>query len=332
MRHVFLLIDGTNCVLASGTNIRKIHDLSKNSGYGPFYHSGVGAFSRTWWMDVALAPDIERRAMEVFQTIVSLDLEKDDRLYIFGYSRGAIIARTLAMCIVSKEYLRSVARHAVFTESVHAQIEFLCLFDPVIGRPRLFRPRINDHDAILEPKVKTYLELLSVEEGRPHYPSASYSASKKTMKKIRKMSSTSTASTTADRQQSMAILEIRKTRKAIWFPGKHADVGGHGRNKEIGLCTLAAVLNEFDRMSKAAGLKVSFSADEVQGILNEVKEIGVTAKVTSNPLSLWFKKVLRSLGKRKPTTNILVQHFGHPICKKYHHLVDVFDEIPEYPL
>lgn len=332
MRHFFVLIDGTNCVLASGTNIQKIHSLSASAGYTRCYQSGIGALSRTKMRDLVFAPNLEPRALEVFQTLEGLDLGKEDRLYIFGYSRGAVIARTLAMCIASSKHLRSAARISGFTGSIHAQIEFLCLFDPVAGRPRLQRTKVPNHDAILEPRIKNYLELISVEESKPHYPSDSYSASKPTLKSIASISSVSKADTTADRQKAMIELGILKTRKAVWFPGTHADVGGHGNDEVIGFSTLATALKELDQLSESAGLAVKFPAGEVQKIIDKANSL---EELESSTPKGWISRNLRGLSqrisKRKPKAHELVQHYGHPSCKKYPGAAAALDEFPEYP-
>lgn len=335
MRHVFVLIDGTNCVLASGTNIQKLHSLSESAGYARCYQQGIGALSRTKIMDIFLAPNLEPRALDVFQTLVSLELKKEDRLYIFGYSRGAVIARILAMCIASSKHLLSAARTSGFTGSIQAQIEFLCLFDPVAG-PRsnhIYRLYVPNHDAIHEPRIKNYLELLSAEESRPHFLSDSYIASKSTRKKLTSISAVSEADTTKDRQQSMTALGILKTRKVIWFPGTHSDVGGNGSNTTIALHALATVLTEFEHVSKTGNLGVAFLENDVNSIFDQVRNSGIPKEPKrKGPFVRALHIVSKYLSRRKPQPHILVQHFGHPLCKKYSGASAVLKEFPEYPL
>lgn len=332
MRHVFVLIDGTNCVLATETNIQKIHALSGNGGYARCYQAGIGALTRTKLTDNLLAPNLEPRALEIFQTLEALELKQEDRLYIFGYSRGAVIARVLSMCIASSEHLLSAARMSGFTASIQAQIEFLCLFDPVAGRPRLHSSSVPNHDAILEPKIKNYLELLSAEESRPHFPSDSYSASKAVRNKLASISSVSTADSTADRQAAMVELGILKTRKAIWFPGTHADVGGHGNDSAVGLNALVATLKEFEYISRSSNLGVSFPSEDVQSLIDAADNIAPQ----SPPAKGWARRALssfsRRISRRKPKPHDLVQHYGHPMCANYAGARVVLDEFPEYPV
>lgn len=332
MRHIFVLIDGTNCVLASGTNIQKIHALCEDVSFSRYYQPGIGSLTRTPLLDRFLAPNLEPKALEVLHALEALNLKKEDRLYIFGYSRGAVIARVLAMCIASSKHLRSAAQRSGFTSSIHAQVEFLCLFDPVAGRPRPYRSTVPNHDAILEPKVKNYLELLAAEEIRPHFPSDTYSASKATRRRINSISPISEADTTADRQTAMTALGILKTRKAIWFPGTHADVGGHGRNKTIGLHTLATVVREFEQISMNSKLGIAFPIDAVQQIRTQTQSIELPPESTPGG---WISRSLRNLtrrfSRRKPQAHSLVQHLGHPLCKHYSGAAAVLEEFPEYP-
>lgn len=332
MRHVFVLIDGTNCVLATQTNIQKIHNLSGSGGYARCYQPGIGAVSRTRLTDSLLAPNLEPRALDVFPALEALELKQEDRLYIFGYSRGAVIARVLAMCIASSEHLLSAARLSGFTASIQAQIEFLCLFDPVAGRPRLHSSSVPNHDAIIEPKIKNYLELLSSEESRPHFPSDSYSASKATRNKLASISSVSTADSTADRQSAMVELGILKTRKAVWFPGTHADVGGHGDDLAVGLSALLAAVKEFEHLSRSSHLGVSFPSDEVKKLIDAANNITPKSPTTKG----WARRALssfsRSISRRKPKAHDLVQHYGHPMCANYAGAKAVLDEFPEYPV
>jgi hypothetical protein len=330
---VFVLIDGTNCVLPNKTNIQKINSFSEAAGFEKYYQAGIGAFSRTKLIDILIAPDLEPRALEVFQTIQSLGLKSEDRLYIFGYSRGAVIARVLAMCIASHKHLYSAARISGFTGSIQAQIELLCLFDPVIGRPRIHNLTVPNHDAILEPRVKNYLELLSVEESKFIYPSDSYSSSKATLKRVSSISSTSKADTTADRQQAMTELGIRKTRKAIWFPGTHSDVGGNGSNKVVGLHTLLTAVREFELISQTSGLGVTFPKEEVKKILDQINAFKEIKETNSKG---WWPRAKRSLSRhlsrRAPHARGLVQHFGHPSCGLYAGSAAVLEVLPEYPV
>ncbi len=286
-------------------------------------------------MDNLLAPNLEPRALEVFQTLVSLDLTNEDRLYIFGYSRGAVIARILAMCIASSKHLLSVARTSSFTGSVQAQIEFLCLFDPVAG-PRskyIYRLDVSNHDAIHEPRIKNYLELLSAEESRPHFLSDSYIASKDTRKTLASISAISEADSTRDRQQSMTALGILKTRKAIWFPGTHSDVGGNGKDKAVALHALATVLSEFDRISKFGDLGVAFLADEIKEVYDQIENLETqNGTQPKGFLARGLQNILKRVSRRRPKADAMVQHFGHPLCKHYSGASSVLEELPEYPV
>lgn len=332
MRDVFVLIDGTSCTLATKTNIQKIYSLAKAASYQSQYQEGIGGYSRTKFRDFVLAPDVEPCAVRAFQVLVDMDLKPTDRLYIFGYSRGAVIARTLAMCIVSKCHLMAAAKATGFSHSVRAQIEFLCLFDPVVGWPRFFKTAVPNHDAVLEPKIKHYLELLSVDEGRLHYPSDSYSASRRTIQKIEEASPLSQATTRQDRQRIASALALRKSRKTIWFPGKHGDVGGQGGSPAIGLHALATALEELLQISASAGTGISFPAAKIQVVRDELARLGgVTARPSPGRLGAFLQNLKRRLGGRMPPPDSFAQQMVHPLCSD---LSSTFYEragLPDYP-
>jgi hypothetical protein len=332
MRNVFVFFDGTSCTLATKTNIEEIYSLAKSASYPCRYHEGIGGFSRTKIRDFALAPDVEPRAVQAFQVLVDMDLDPEDRLYIFGYSRGAVIARTLAMCLVSKQHLISAAKVSGFAHTVRAQIEFLCLFDPVVGWPRLFKTRVPNHDAILEPRIKNYLELLSVDESRLFFPSDSYSASKKTNRKIELSSSLSKAATREGRQQSAWALALRKTRKTVWFPGKHGDVGGQSANPAIGLHALTTSLEELLEISETSGAGISFPTEKIQVIKDKLAQLDrLSPSPPAGRMQIMVEKIKRRWGRRMPPQNKFAQHLAHPLCCDLSPTFYDQASLPDYP-
>ena len=270
--------------------------------------------------------------MEAFQAIVALDLGPEDRLYIFGYSRGAIVARLLALFIASKKHLIAVsARGLDFERSVRAQISFLCLFDPVIGWPRFFRSRVIDHDAVLEPKIGFYLELVARDEVRLLFPSDSYFASSATTKRIETVTSTSRADTTEDRENALLELQLIKTRKSVWFPGKHADVGGHGKDKRIGSHALATALQELISIPLKLEEPIILDPSDLQTLLARCASNGDEFHVPGYVYMMWRRLVGRRL-RRAPEDRKLVQHFTHPTCQEYSTTATLVEHYPLYPV
>jgi len=332
MRNVFVLIDGTRCTLASKTNIEAIYALSEAGGYRHHYQPGVGTYTQTKRRDEALAADIEGRAISVYQTLVEMQLNKQDRLYIFGYSRGAVIARTLAMCIASKEQLIAAAQGPPFKRTVPAQIEFLCLFEPVIGWPRRFKTYVANHEAVLEPKIKNYLELLALEERGVLFRSDSYVASGKAARKITELRRVSEAMPLEEKDKAAEALAVRKTRKAIWFPGMHGEIGGQNGRREIALHTLATALDELFAVSDAVGAEIEFPAEHLTAI--KMMLGGFIPMPPPRPVSklkqVW-DRIGQIWGRRCPPSEHFAQHIAHPLCAKFAPSVPGASDLPTYP-
>lgn len=333
MRKVFILVDGTRCTLLSKTNIGNLHRLSTAAGYEGFYSQGIGAISRTRWTDTLFAPNLEPKAIEIFQTLLDLDLKYDDRIYIFGYSRGAVIARTLAMCIASTESLKAAGRHSGIYGSISAEIEFLCLFDPVLGWPRLYKSFVKNHEAVLELRIKNYLEILACDERRFLFPSDSYSASKAVKKKLALSTSARGADSTNDRKISLRDLQLRKTRKCVWFPGSHSDVGGDSGDLSLGAHALATALEELIASAEREEMHLQFPARHLQDLV--LSRLCVDGSVQVGKTTL-IKKIVRKVTapilRRAPEKrSLVVHHLAHPTCKLSEHTASLTEHLAEYP-
>ncbi len=332
MRKVFVLADGTNCTIFSETNIGKLHSLSRAAGYESHYASGVGVVSRARAIDKVFAPNLEIKALDLFETLLALDLKNDDRLYIFGYSRGAVIARTLAMCITSKESFIAAARRYGIYGAIDAQIEFLCLFDPVVGKPRFHRSFVRNHEAFLEPRVKNYVELLAYGERRFRFSSDSYSASSTARSKLELATSARNADSTSDRTASFRTLNMLNTRKCVWFPGEHSDVGGDSADSSLSAHALATALEELMVSAEKAEIELRFPAAELHKILSGINSSNDPKESKRNGgLTKLIRKFFGIGFRRLPQKWNLIQHLAHPTCKHSEHTALLSEQLPVYP-
>ncbi|MCF6246856.1 MAG: DUF2235 domain-containing protein [Desulfobacula sp.] len=189
------------------TNILKIHllaggNIENNISAGDeqisLYYPGVGVrgniFKRLWRLAFS------SKAPEVIMAEAFEDLEKiyqkNDRLYIFGFSRGAAIARLFASRLAKNGLQTS---EGMIDEN--PVVTFLGAFDTVasFGKPNLnknTRP-ISDvvfEDGSISPIIRTAYHLVSLDENRLAF---------------------------------RPTLMNHETRvNEIWFPGVHADIGG----------------------------------------------------------------------------------------------------------
>lgn len=200
------------------SNIFKLHlffggDLSNTAAseqQHSFYYSGIGTYG-SWLrqkINAALAP--EKMDVRAILNKAGTDLQQHyqagDRLYIFGFSRGAALARRFA-CIVGK-YLPQIGEQ-------EAIVRFLGVFDTVasIGVPNLEdeqkpRTHVVFENMTVSPHVQEALHLLSIDETRIAF------------------------------QPTLMNKEDKVTE--VWFPGAHSDVGGG-----FGRCGLANIALQF---------------------------------------------------------------------------------------
>lgn len=186
------------------SNIFKLHlyfggDLLNNptsNEQHSFYYSGVGTYG-SWLrqkMNAALAP--EKMDIRTILNKAGADLQKHyqagDSIYIFGFSRGAALARRFASLV--RKYVPTIGEN----EPV---VRFVGVFDTVasIGVPNLEddqkpRTQVVFENMTVSPHVQEALHLLSIDENRIAF------------------------------QPTLMNKEDRVTE--VWFPGAHSDVGG----------------------------------------------------------------------------------------------------------
>ena len=202
MKNVILCFDGTNnepedadqkkewlgvgeLEDTSVTNILKLHllfggDLQGNNSIldqVSFYYPGVGTYGSMLdkLRNMALAPPDEDVGNIIKKAVKDLYkyFDDDDQLYIFGFSRGAAIARRFST--VLKDTFPALGRDV-------PKIKFLGVFDTVaaIKHPNLFKEEIKPaSDVVFEnrtisPLIEKALHLLSLDDRRIAFFSCSY--------------------------------------------------------------------------------------------------------------------------------------------------------------
>lgn len=332
MRKVFVLVDGTNCSIHSNTNISKIRRLSDSAGYEKNYSHGIGVASSTKIRDVIFAPNFEQKALEILQALLDLNLSVEDKIYIFGYSRGAVIAKTLAMCIVSPNERKAAARNSGSFGTVLASIEFLCLFEPVLGWPRFQKSLVKSNEVVFENRVKNYLELVAYDENRAYLPSDSYSESRSEKARRNEASSSRNVVTTEDRDTALRDLGLLKTRKCVWFPGRHEDVGGHGLEL-LGAHSLATALEELLTSAEKSETPIEFPSAELRELVADKIDVGGGVIEVKNA---WWNRMTARIGKmlqrRSPSKRPVIQHLAHPLCTETPHTTALVNSLPPYPV
>ncbi|MBF0428742.1 MAG: DUF2235 domain-containing protein [Magnetococcales bacterium] len=217
---------------ASVTNFFELHllfggGLKGEQAFAPdqcsFYYSGVGTrggpVKRVF--NALLAPENAdvRDIINQAGKDLSKNYQSGDEIFLFGFSRGAALARRFASVI--GEYVNELA--------AQDSIRFIGVFDTVasIGLPDLNRRDQPQSDVVFEDQcvsktVREALHLLALDEKRLAF------------------------------RPTLMKEDSRVTE--VWFPGVHSDVGGGFRKDGLSDVTLTFLLSELHRRN--LGLKI----------------------------------------------------------------------------
>ena len=230
--HVFIVdgtlsrVDDVDCI----THAARLHAMLASGKTGVRqslgYHRGVQGIGLSKWIDAAIGRGFNRSVISGYATLASR-YEPGDRIFLFGFSRGAYAARSIAGLIdqiglLKKEAAterrvrrafryyqqgkQSAAREAFSREYCHPEVEIACIgvWDTVkaLGLPypllsRFFPMATEFHDHSLGDSVRSAFQALATDEDRTAYAPILW-----------------------ERSDWGGQLE------QMWFPGAHGDIGG----------------------------------------------------------------------------------------------------------
>jgi uncharacterized protein (DUF2235 family) len=223
---------------SSITNIVKLHLLlggnllntARNAGQHSFYYSGIGTYGTHLQrlFNVVFAPEnldvgrIVRKAREDLAAV----WEKGDAVHLFGFSRGAALARRFAAILL---------HNGLPGMKEIPSIRFLGVFDTVasLGLPNLDDEEKPVSDVVFEnhtvaANVREALHLVALDENRIAF------------------------------QPTLMNMDKRVTE--IWFPGAHSDIGGGFFHDGLSDITLDFLLKEMEK--RGLGLEI-LSPEEI---------------------------------------------------------------------
>lgn len=256
-RNLVLLMDGTsNQINDRHTNVLRLFRIcAKNDEQLVFYHPGVGTIAResNWQLlrqkiaafaGLAFGYGLDDNVIAAYSFLVE-NWRKGDRVFLFGFSRGAWTVRVLAGLIHTVGLLRQgethLANHALgaykraartselpyawrFARVVSTRrmpIWFMGCFDTVasviVPRPdRLYIPSLEELPFTKEnPSVLNFRHALAIDERRRMFRVATWAEGQE----YRPYLAAHSFSAPQDCQQ-------------VWFAGVHGDVGGgYSENK-----------------------------------------------------------------------------------------------------
>jgi len=267
MRNIVVCLDGTNNKYAMiNTNVVSLYALLDRTADDQlaYYQPGIGTMlpAAVWgkirkWivarLDLAIAWFLEDHVCAAYRFLMRYYVE-GDRIYIFGFSRGAYEARVLAAMlfktgllgkgneelipfawdIFGRKYGDTTYRGFRDTFGRAVKIHFLGLWDTVSSVGWAWNPKHFQFTAD-NPAVETVRHAVALDERRTYF-----------VQNLWKPKPTSKVN----------LLQV-------WFPGVHCDVGGGYPEAEAGLSkvTLRWMVREaeanglkFDAQAKAAAL------------------------------------------------------------------------------
>ena len=253
-KHIIVGIDGTWQAAFSDmfhSNVFRMNvalnyrDRTKRNPQVFIYSSGVGTLSpNTRWTAGAFGEGLDQLILQAYTNIVS-NYVPGDKLYIFGFSRGAVAARALTGFISYSGLLKpncaSLIEHAwrYFTgqepiinyaaqrDTVthpNVKIEFLGVWDTVSGpfKKEELCQKYRFTSFKLDPSVKHGVQLLSLDESRGAFSPLLWTGK------------------SHDRQ----VLE------QIWLPGVHCDVGGGYSSAFLSTVSLLTMVDKLAENNK----------------------------------------------------------------------------------
>jgi uncharacterized protein (DUF2235 family) len=223
------------------TNVQKIFqlihktDAANNIVQVKFYDEGVGSEGSKLIqiIDGATGDGLDTKILDAYKFIV-WNFEPGDELYLFGFSRGAYTARSLAglirCCGIVKGYDLTLINKAfsiyrnrdnntadsdaaldfAANNSFTSRIKFIGVWDTVgaLGIPsELFAgfdaTKYQFHDITLSSTVDNAYHALAIDEHRPQFKPSVWNES-----------------------PNVKLNNINQNLEQVWFTGAHSDVGG----------------------------------------------------------------------------------------------------------
>jgi uncharacterized protein (DUF2235 family) len=326
-RHLVFLLDGTwvsasaKTVVEHPSNIYKLNLFLETTNVDDepqitFYIPGIGSKSRgsgffNKYIGGADAAEIARDIEFIYTNICSNYIETD-KIYIFGFSRGAVVARLVASIIAKFGVLKasqlslypSIMSHITGGRKIcdiesfrdqsshNAYVEFLGVFDTVLGQ------YMGDYasglkkllfaDRKLPDRVRRAVHIVALNETRNLFRPVLF------------------------RDVSGGTQHL----KQIWMPGVHTDVGGGYRENFLSKVSLLTMINELLHPHTELKIDSTRLRDLQASIVSDANNCNITIHNESIPFRSiwWWLDLFKGGGRRRQIDMSDAKQWMHPIC------------------
>ena len=309
-KHIFIGIDGTFQAAFRDTfqsnvhrmNVALDHEDPEGNPQIFIYSAGVGAYNRNSRMFAGATGEGLNSLVQNAYINLASNYVPGDRIYIFGFSRGAVAARVLtgflSFCGLLKPNKLSLIHHAwdYFTgkenrrfdfgslrsETIKVDVEFLGVWDTVPGPYKFeeLRRSYRFESLRLDPIVRCGIHILSIDESRAAFLPLLW-----------------------DRCENHQILE------QTWLPGVHSDIGG---GYGAAFLSTISLLFMIERLAQQCP-DLSFDIDFINDVLLptvEKEEVEI-----NDEWGIWFVPPRKRFGLKNRTADASTthRHFVHPL-------------------
>lgn len=256
-KNIVICCDGTgNAFGEHNSNVVKLLQVAERAieNQVVFYDPGVGTMEApealfratkklTWWFGLGFGMGLRRNVGEAYAYLME-HYEEGDKVFLFGFSRGAYTARVLAGMLHKVGLLEKGSMHHVpYAFQIYREghnfkvaagfkktfgrrcpIHFLGVWDTVSTVGWIYNPVTHPYTAVNR-SIKIFRHAISIDERRTHFRTNLFFPLK------------------------------GQDCKQVWFAGVHADIGGGYKEAESGLAKLA--LEWMLREGQGAGLLVN---------------------------------------------------------------------------
>lgn len=286
MKHIFIGIDGTANAAFYDTFYGNVYQMNLSTSFWNktdqcpqifIYFSGVGATAKKYFgaLGKAFGQGIDEIILQAYINLVS-NYEEGDKIYVFGFSRGAVAARALTG-MISKSGLIAYQHSSKIRQAWHyfldndeefgtypadkptyvypnVEIEFLGVWDTVYGidtdlalGPNLFTD-LRFENFNMDKSVKHGVHILAIDDTRKLFHPMTW------------------AKIAPDPI-------IPQTMEQIWMPGVHSDIGGGYEKSFLSSISMLTMIDKLAEYCPHVDFDRKYIADYIVPRLREQKAV-----------------------------------------------------------